>query len=441
MAEYPKSPHSDPHDEETILLTGELDDDAEADGELPELLLARYTIIGKLGEGGMGVVYKAKNVDLDRVCALKVLKPRGVLAIDRQVASFFREARAAAALNHPNVVTIHNVGRAEEAYFIEMECVEGPSLAQLVWDRGALPVYEASRIIREAALALGLAHQEGIVHRDIKPQNIMLAGGDTPKLTDFGLARRSTSGEDLAQPGTVLGTPHFMSPEQCQARECDGRSDVYSLGVTYFYCVTGRFPFQDTNSVAILYQHVYKPCPNPKEVSESLPDSVASVIMTAMAKKPAERHQTCDELVSQLNAILEGRPSVEVILEEALRGTDARYAQTADGYEVVLRLPEGRSQHVRVILGGRDPEGQEIVAVYSKCAPASAVSYEWALRLNSQLPYGALALEEIDGEEALVMLHTHLREGLDPAELRKSVVHIGQSADRLEREFTHADRH
>lgn len=403
--------------------------------------VSRYRIVRTLGEGGMGVVYEAVNLDLQRVCALKLLKPQAVLNRDRQVEFFLREARSAAALDHPNIVTVYNVGEVEDTYFIEMEYLEGATLTQLVTTGGPLPVSEATSIIRQAADALGQAHRRGIVHRDIKPRNIILAKRNVPKLTDFGLAISVASASATEPRDMVAGTPQFMSPEQCEGRPCDARSDIYSLGATYFYCVTGQFPFTGPDCAAIVYQHLYRPPPSPRDVNPAVPESVAHIIRTTMAKDPDDRFESCVELIGNLNIVLSGRPAIAVILEEALRGLNARYREIGEGYEVTLTFAQGRSQRVRVILGRKDSEGHEIVTVYSKCAPSDAASFEWALKFNSRLPYGALALEEVDGEEALVILNTHLREALDPPELRKSILSLGEWADRLEEEFTGADVH
>ena len=440
---------ADPHDVtsnldfeiDTIIVASEADVvGADGESELIAGLASRFQIIDKLGEGGMGVVYKARNVDLDRVCALKLLKRQAMPQAEQEADTFFHEARAAAAMNHPNIVTIYSVGQAESTYFIEMEYVQGATLAQIVRDEGPMQADRATRLIKQSAEALGEAHQAGIVHRDIKPSNILLDRRRTLKVTDFGLATRAAY-NPWSQQGLITGSPHFMAPEQCEGRECDARSDIYSLGATYFYCVTGQHPFPGEQAGAILYQHLYKAPPNAQALAPNMPDSVASVIRTAMAKEPEERFQSCAEFVGQLNIILSGRPGIEVILEEATRGLAARYVKIDEGYEIALRLDNGRSQQVRVIMGRKDSEDHEIVMVYSRCAPAHCAAPEWALRFNSQLSYGALALETVDGEDTYVMFNTHLLEGLDPPELRKSVLHVGQRADRLEERLTDSDLH
>jgi len=218
--------------------------------------LGQYQIIEQLGRGGMAVVYKAHQPALERYVAVKVL-PRELTFDGQFVERFLREARAAARLNHPNIVTIHDVGQAEGVNFLVMEFVDGPSLTELLRQRGAQPPEVVARITSQVAAALDYAHQHGFVHRDIKPGNILLAPDGTAKLTDFGIVQ-ATGGTRLTQTGTLLGTPAYMSPEQARGAEVGQGTDIYSLGVVSYEMLSGRVPFSGP-TMAVLHAHVYEP--------------------------------------------------------------------------------------------------------------------------------------------------------------------------------------
>lgn len=262
--------------------------------------LGPYRILSRQGEGAMGTVYRAKHMGLQRVSALKILPPGLIKRSPEAVKRFMREARASAALEHPNIVTTYNVGKVDEWHFIDMQFVDGQSVGERLTGRKQLGVEEATHIVMETAKALAEAHDHGIVHRDIKPGNILLDTEGHVKVADFGVAKIAE--HDPLDKGPV-GTAAFMSPELWDGAEVDGRSDIYALGCTYFYLLTGTHPFRGKSWQAVMQKHRKKPAPDPAEHVPGLPDRVRRIIAKAMAKKPEDRYQTCEEIVQELLAL------------------------------------------------------------------------------------------------------------------------------------------
>jgi eukaryotic-like serine/threonine-protein kinase len=279
------------------------DHDAVLSG-FPEALVGEFELQRELGHGGMGIVFLARDVHLDRLVALKVLPPYpGQNASVRE--RFLREARTAAQLSHPNIVGIHRADeRAGFAFFV-MEFVDGESLGQRVRDRGALPPVDAVRHLREVTWALAYAHARGVIHRDVKPENIMIERGTNRALvTDFGIAR-SERATGMTSDGHILGTAHFMSPEQIQGAPLDGRSDLYSLGVVGFYLLSGRLPFESDATSALLVAHITRPAPTLRSVAPGVPVALAAVIDRCLAKHPDERFENGETLADALGKALE----------------------------------------------------------------------------------------------------------------------------------------
>jgi serine/threonine protein kinase/tetratricopeptide (TPR) repeat protein len=263
--------------------------------------IGRFDILSELGRGGMAVVYRARQTDLERTVALKVLPPE--LSLDQSyIARFRQEARSAAALEHPHIVPIYEVGAAEGLQYIAMKYIAGSTLKDAVQARGALDVHEAATMLDQVADALDYAHSQGVIHRDIKPSNIMVAQNGWAYLTDFGLARGSvTSGLTMA--GTVMGTPEYMSPEQAQGLATIGPpTDIYALGVVLYELLTGNMPFQADTPMGMLVARLqYAPRP-PREYRGDLPMPVEDVIMRALARKPEARYPTASALLQALKS-------------------------------------------------------------------------------------------------------------------------------------------
>ena len=267
----------------------------------------RYEILRPIARGGMAEVYLARDQLLDRPVALKVLFPE--LATDPSfVERFRREAQAAANLSHPNIISVYDWGEEDGAYFIVMEYVDGQPLSNILRSEGPLLPDRAAAIGASVAAALAFAHRGGVVHRDVKPGNILIDAHDQVKIGDFGIARAASAKENLTQTGAVMGTATYFSPEQAQGLSVDPRSDVYALGVVLYEMVAGRPPFQGDNPVSVAYKHVREEAPPLRELNSSVPAAFASVVEMAMAKSPADRYASAEDLRGDLLRFRQGRP-------------------------------------------------------------------------------------------------------------------------------------
>jgi serine/threonine-protein kinase len=268
----------------------------------------RYEILGSLGRGGMGVVYRARDTQLDEVVALKLLRPEALESDPSLLDRFKQEIRLARRITHRNVLRTHDFGEAAGVPYISMEYVDGVNLKDLIRGRGALPVGVGLSIAKQMCHGLAAAHEMGVVHRDVKPHNMMILPetGDL-KIMDFGISRVQAVGEasGLTMAGTVMGTPDYMPPEQAQGRPADFRADLYSLGVVLFEIFTGRLPFAGDGPTAVLIAHVQKQPPRPRSVRPGVPAELEAVILRALEKDPARRWQTAHEIEDALSAISE----------------------------------------------------------------------------------------------------------------------------------------
>jgi len=266
--------------------------------------IAHYRIVGLLGEGGMGTVYKAYDELLKRNVAVKVLVRNSPRRKRTDFERFRQEARSAAGLHHPNIVTIFDVGETDDYNYLAMEYLDGRNLHELLSSKKKFSVREATTIVRQVAIGLQAAHEQGIIHRDIKPGNIVLLRDGKVKVTDFGLAKVVHEDASVTREGALIGTPSYMSPEQCSGIEVDARSDIYSLGLTFFQLLTGRLPYTG-NSASIIRNHAsLEPCPSPSVFNPKLPVSACVVINKMLAKKPEERYQGMRELVADLDSLI-----------------------------------------------------------------------------------------------------------------------------------------
>jgi serine/threonine-protein kinase len=282
----------------TPLATGQTPPAEQSEEELVrEALKDEYEILQELGRGGMAIVFRAREKQLDREVAVKVLPFS--LAFDAEfVERFQREARTAAKLEHSSIIPIYRVGRSGRVIYFVMKFLRGSSLSDVIAQKGAMPVAEIKRILKEAGGALGYAHKNGIVHRDIKPDNIMFDESGHAVVTDFGIAKAGT-GTRLTGTGMAIGTPHYMSPEQARAQKLDGRSDIYSLGVVAYQCLTGSVPFDGEDAFSIGYKHITEPLPLPP-LKTAEQRAVYEVIRKMMAKAPEERFQSAEDMIAAL---------------------------------------------------------------------------------------------------------------------------------------------
>ena len=265
----------------------------------------RYRIVRKLGTGGMADVYLAEDQELGRRVAIKILNDRHA-ADDSFVERFRREAKNAAGLSHPNIVSVYDRGTAEGTYYIAMEYLDGRSLKELIVSRGPAPVKTAVEYARQVLAAVGFAHRHGIVHRDIKPHNVLVGPEGRLKVTDFGIARSGAS--QMTEVGSIIGTAQYLSPEQARGAPVDQTSDVYSVGVVLYELLTGQVPFTGETPLEIAMKHLSEVPKPPSELRPEVPHDLDLVVLRALAKDPSERYQTAEEMDADLERVLSGMP-------------------------------------------------------------------------------------------------------------------------------------
>jgi serine/threonine-protein kinase len=265
----------------------------------------RYRIVRKLGAGGMADVYLAEDQELGRQVAIKILNDRHA-ADDSFIERFRREAKNAAGLSHPNIVSIYDRGEAEGTYYIAMEFLDGRSLKELIVGRGPAPIKTAIDYARQVLAAVGFAHRHGIVHRDIKPHNVLVGAEGRLKVTDFGIARSGAS--QMTEVGSIIGTAQYLSPEQARGAPVDQTSDLYSVGVVLYEMLTGQVPFTGDTPLEIAMKHLSEVPRPPSELRPEVPHDLDSIVLRALAKDPSERYESADEMDADLARVLEGLP-------------------------------------------------------------------------------------------------------------------------------------
>jgi serine/threonine-protein kinase len=265
----------------------------------------RYKIIRKLGAGGMADVYLAEDQELGRRVAIKILNDRHA-ADDQFIERFRREAKNAAGLSHPNIVSIYDRGEAEGTYYIAMEFLDGRSLKELIVGRGPAPIKTAVEYTRQVLAAVGFAHRHGIVHRDIKPHNVLVGPEGRLKVTDFGIARSGAS--QMTEVGSIIGTAQYLSPEQARGAPVDQTSDLYSVGVVLYELLTGQVPFTGDTPLEIAMKHLSEPPKPPSELRPEVPHDLDLVVLRALAKDPADRYHTAEQMDADLERVLNGLP-------------------------------------------------------------------------------------------------------------------------------------
>lgn len=265
-------------------------------------LAGRYKIIERIGGGGMALVYKAQDILLNRNVAIKVLRQQFVHD-EEFIRRFRREAQSAASLSHPNVVSIYDVGQEDEVHYIVMEYIEGHNLNEIIKERAPLQVDEAVRVASQICDALDHAHHNQIIHRDIKPHNILIGRNGRVKVTDFGIARAVTS-TTITQTGSVVGSVHYFSPEHAKGVATGEKSDLYSLGIVLYQMLTGRLPFLGESPISVALKHLQEEFDEPRQVNPLIPQSVENIILKSMRKNPQERYQSAEEMLRDLETSL-----------------------------------------------------------------------------------------------------------------------------------------
>jgi len=326
--------------------------------------IGRCTIQRKLGQGGMGAVYLAHHPGLNRSVAIKVL-PGDLASKPEFKDRFFREARLAARLEHPNVVQVHDVGEEQGVHYISMQYVEGKSLDEILKERKKLSVNEALSTAKRVAVALSAAAKLGIVHRDIKPHNILISKDGVVKVADFGLAKDEDANRSISEPGVIMGTPYYMSPEQARGEKVDHRSDIYSLGATLYHMLSGKRLFDGGSPVSIVMKQVNdRPVPI-RELEPTVPEAVATLLDRMLQKNPADRFASAEELVRALDGLKQA--NAPKVLEPGAATPPKRTA-------AMIALPVAGILLVGIIIGlvlrggGKPPD-----APVAKTVPAPVV--------------------------------------------------------------------
>jgi serine/threonine-protein kinase len=373
---------------------------------LQQLLVGRYSIVRELGRGGMGIVALARDVALDRPVAIKLLPP-GLAESPAHRARFVREARTAAALSHPHIVPIHAVEEHAELVFFVMTFIDGETLAERVRRAGPLSSAECVRVVQEIAWALAHAHANGVVHRDVKPDNVIIERASGRVIvTDFGIARRSgppaASGE-----AEIAGTPRYMSPEQASGDALDGRSDLYSLGAVAFFAATGRPPFDAPSAAGVLAKHAIEPAPPLAAARPGLPARFVEAIDRCLAKDPAERWTSAEELATAIGSAGGSTLDVPPVVRSFLREADAA------GSDIALGVTAASTSLVMLLLSYFGATGDEL---------GRALSRMGSLVLYLGIAAAMLGLAEIRTMQLVARARALLRRGYAHAAVRAAPV-------------------
>jgi predicted Ser/Thr protein kinase len=319
-------------------------------GDRTPLKLGRYEVVRELGKGAMGIVYLAKDPLIGRLVALKTI--RSIAHADDDETKefqqrFIREAQAAGILNHPSIVTVHDIGQDDTSgvSFIAMEYVEGNNLKEVMAQGRALSFEQIADIIGQVADALDFAHAKGIVHRDVKPANVILIEGYRAKITDFGIAKIASGNSNLTTTGQFLGTPNYMAPEQIKGAPVDGRTDIFSLGICLYECLTRRKPFGGDSLTSISYKIVHEPFPPIHDINPAIPEGFEDVVANCLAKDPAKRYQRARDLGNALRAVSRGerpvRPVDPMLAEETMVTRTDRAGATPASPTMEVPFPPG----------------------------------------------------------------------------------------------------
>ncbi len=399
--------------------------------------LGDYKIQSLLGRGGMGYVFHARHVHLDRDSALKILAPELVKKDPDYLDRFVHEGQAMAALQHPNIVSVYNIELIDEYHCLDMEYVSGRSLQHLIRDH-RLPTERILFLGSEIARGLAEAHRAGILHRDLKPDNVLMTLSGVPKIGDFGLAKRLSPGaQEQILPA---GTPHYMAPELFQGGQPTPATDVYALGVCLFQMLAGRVPFAQPGMQALIGAVTSQPIPNLRLLRPDIPLEMAEVLNQMLDKSPGNRPASGIEAAALLDAVIGGLPDLQTLIDEAFNfEPHVLWKPVGGAFELNVRLPQNRHQVVWIESTGSSAR-ERVLKIYSHCCPAVKQYYEKALRLNDVITHGALMLHDIDGVPWFVMQNCYPRFTIDAEEVRRSVLEIAFHADAVEKELTGQDR-
>lgn len=430
--------------------------------DLVDRTLGQYRIGPRIGRGTMGRVYRAEHRGLGRPCAIKVMDPGLVVREPFVVDQFWAEARAMAGLVHPHIVTVHNLGTDRGYHFIEMELVEhrrpywrkslgedgsvqrefvpgGVSVTEKVVREGPMGPERATTIMREVALALDAAHEAGLVHRDVKPANVLLTAAGRSKLADFGLARRVAEVERPGGRGRLAGTPTFMAPELFTGALPGPTTDLYAAGVMFYYLLTGRLPYTADHLGTLIRLHQRAPIPDVRMIAPEVPIEVSTIVERLLAKAPEQRYESAGALAADLRSVLGYLRNTEALVSEAIDGLGGLVQQgSRDRFRIVLPVPGDRVQEVYLEnVEGR--KGERLLSIFSVCGPAEPKHYEYALKLNAELTHGSISIRTVDAQPMFVMTRTFARGHVTTTDIRAAVKEIARNSDRVEEQLVGTD--
>lgn len=382
------------------------------------ILAGRYELAGKIGEGGMAVVFKARDRLLNRQVAIKILKPeftKDLVFIE----SFRRESQTAAGLVHPNIVNVYDVGKEGNIYYIVMELIDGKPLSQIIKEEGPLDPRRAATITRQVASALAAAHKHQLIHRDVKPHNIMLTAEGVAKITDFGIAKAISTGTLVgSQQEAVMGSVHYFSPEQARGGYVDEKSDIYALGIVLYEMLTGKVPFDGENAVAVAVKHMNEAMLPPSRHNPDIPADLEEIVMRATSKLQINRYKSAEEMITALNFVKYSKPVA------GLAGDNGRGAMSvppANGLSAAGDQKTGEGTAIKHTTGqsGKKKNKKKVVFHPEKLAvivlalalaiPASGIIYKAIM--------GASAADDVQVPDLVGMTQEEAAEALSPAGL------------------------
>jgi CheY-like chemotaxis protein len=403
-------------------------------------VIAGYRIEERIGRGGMGVVYRAEHLNLQRRAAIKIIAP-DLAESEGFRERFTREARVAAALQHPNIVTVYDAGEVDGLLYLAMQFIRGEDLAAILRKDGRLRPYRAIDVCRQVASALDAAHAMGLIHRDVKPANVLIEGRNA-FLTDFGLTKRlEGTHAQLTRAGDVVGTIHYVAPEQIEGRKVSARSDVYSLGCLFYHCLAGQVPFALETDVAVIYAHLSEEPPKLSELRPELPEGLDAVMAKALDKSPDRRFPSCGDMISAARAVIDAAGPLSETIPPRVTGLGPLTAPTTSE----VRDAAEAARRPRVLLGGLDEHTRAVarVALGDRVDVLEAPPGATADRAREQRPdlvildwagAGAAGIAELRGDaltrDAKVLLLVDYGEGA-----RREVVAAGAD-DRLAAPFS-----
>jgi len=399
-----------------------------------------YRFVSLVGSGAMGHVYLAKHDPLERNCAIKILAPKVGGLGDAYVNQFLREGQAAAALIHPNIVALHAIGCIADKHYLEMEYVPGRSLQKLIREESPLPINRAMRLITMVADGLAAAHRAGIIHRDVKPDNVLVTPDEIAKIGDFGLAQRFKPDSHDCNP-TICGTPNYMAPELFQGEAASFSSDVYALGLCLFQLLVGKVPWREASLTKLVQFGRTETIPNVRDLRPEISVPIAECVSVLTASSPEKRPPNAAAASKLLHTVMGSERDIESLLLEAFRNdTSVTWQRRGELYTVTRQLPNGRQQFI-FIETSEHATLERILLIYSTCCRADSNYYEQALRQNWIVMHGSLAIRDIDGQPMFVVINAYPRSTVAPEEIRRSVIDISQQADEVERHLTGMDRY